>query len=80
MPKDDKKSKKPIPKNLTKVPKLPPNTSVKIIEISLQKLLIPIAGIFIIMSLYWTYGNMTGEKTQINEKIGLNEIITGYNS
>lgn len=69
MPKEDKKLKKPDLKNQKKLPKLPPNANVKIIEISLQKILMPIAGLLILLSLYWTYGNMTGEKINLNEKI-----------
>lgn len=66
---DDKKPKKPAPKSPKKLPKLPPNANVKIIEISLSKVLMPIAGLLILLSLYWTYGNMTGEKINLNEKI-----------
>ena len=77
-PKDTKKPKKPLPKK--------PNqngSQVKIIEISLSKLVLPIIGILLLIGLLWNLGSsslLSDEKTEINEKIGLNQLIALYNS
>ena len=79
MAKDDKKPRKILPKN-KKVSKIPSGQNVKIIEISLSKFITPLIGLLVIASLFWTYRNLTGENIVINEKIGLNQIISAYNS
>ncbi len=66
-PKDTKKPKKPLPKK--------PNQNspqIKIIEISLSKLVLPIIGILLLIALLWNFsgsGVFSDEKNQINEKI-----------
>lgn len=72
-PKDPKKPKKSFPK-------LPKNTEIKIIEITPRKVLIGIFILFILGSLIVSLQNLSGENTQVNSKIGLNEIVAGYNS
>jgi cell division protease FtsH len=77
-PKDTKKPKKPLPKK--------PNQNspqIKIIEISLSKLVLPIIGILLLIALLWNFsgsGVFSDEKNQINEKIWLNQLLAEYNS
>jgi cell division protease FtsH len=77
-PKDTKKPKKPLPKKPNQ------NTSqIKIIEISLSKLVLPIIGILLLIWLLWNFsgsGVFSEEKNQINEKIWLNQLLSEYNS
>lgn len=75
----EKKSKKPTPKN-KKIPKLPTGQNVKIIEISLSKFLLPLAGIVLLFSLFWNYRDISGEKITIDKEIGINDIISRYQS
>lgn len=77
-PKDNKKLKKPLSKK--------PNQNgpqVKIIEISLSKMILPLIGILLFIVLLWNFGSsgvFSDEKTQLNEKIGLNQLLALYNS
>jgi hypothetical protein len=66
MKNEDKKTKKPSPK---KLPKIPPGANVKIIEISLSKLILPLLGILLLGSILWTWSQASSEKVTINEKI-----------
>ncbi len=76
----EKKPKKPLPKN-KKLPKGTMPWSVKIIEISLSKIFLPILGIFILISLLWFYkGAMSEEKVTIHKELWLNQILMWYNS
>lgn len=77
-PKDTKKPKKPLPKKPNQN-----NAQIKIIEISLTKLVIPLMGIILFIIVLWNFsgsGMFSDEKTQTNDKIGLNQLIAEYNS
>ena len=77
-PKDTKKPKKPLPKKPS-----PNNPQIKIIEISLSKLVLPIIGILLLIGLLWNVGTswlLSDEKSQVNEKIWLNQLLSEYNS
>jgi cell division protease FtsH len=78
MKKDEKKTKKPGQNK--KIPKLPGGQNVKIIEISLSKLVMPLLLLIVTASVFWTYNNATSEKIKINDSVGLNQIIAQYNS
>ena len=46
-------------------------------------MVLPIIGILLLIGLLWNIGSssfLSGEKTEINEKIGLNELVSLYNS
>lgn len=74
----EKKPKKPVPKKPQK-PSVP--TNVKVIEISLSKIFLPILGILILLSLLWLYrGAMSEEKITLNKDLWLNQIVNAYNS
>ncbi len=53
----EKKPKKSISK-IKKLPKIPANANVKIIEITLSKVLTPLAILLVIFSIFWTFRNM----------------------
>jgi hypothetical protein len=77
-PKETKKPKKPLPKKSNQN-----NPQMKIIEISLSKLVLPLVGIIILIVLLWnigTSGILSDEKSEINEKIGLNQLLAEYAS
>lgn len=77
-PKETKKPKKPLPKKPNQN-----NAPIKIIEISLSKLVLPIIGILLLIGLLWNLGSsgiLSDEKAEINEKIWLNQLVAAYNS
>jgi cell division protease FtsH len=76
-------AKKPIKtpkKTPPKVPGLPKNATVKVIEITPKTFLIPLLVFTIIWSLYRTWTGYMGEEITPNREIGLNEIIAQYQS
>ncbi len=76
-------AKKPIktPKKIPpKVPGLPKNATVKVIEITPKTFLIPLLVFTILWSLYRTFTGYMGENITYNDTIGLNEITAQYQS
>ncbi len=76
----EKKPKKPLLKN-KKLQKPLGTGNVKIIEISLSKIFLPVLGFVILFSLLWLYrGAMSDEKVTIHSELWLNQILLWYNS
>jgi len=71
-PKKDKKT--------PKIPGLPPDAKVKVIEITPKTFLWPILLIFLAWALYSTWIGRDGIKKEYNDTIALNQIVTQYNS
>lgn len=68
-------------KSPQKIPNLPKNANVKIIEISLRNILMPVFFILLLVSLYYTWQSFTStEKITYNDTVGLNTIAARYAS
>lgn len=77
-PKKDKKqtTKKPLPR----IPGLPKDAKVKVIEITPKTFLLPLLVIAIIWSVWTAWMSSNGEQIKYNDKIGLNEMRQNYQS
>ena len=77
----EKSPKKPNQKKQSpRIPGLPKDAKVKVIEITPRTFIIPLLVIALIWSLYSYWVGYTGEKITYNDKVGLNEIRQNYQS
>lgn len=68
------------PKKLPKIPGLPKDANVKVIEITPRTFLLPLLLVALGWAIYSTWTGYTGENITYNDKVGINEIQTRYQS
>ncbi len=62
-----KKTPPKTPKKLPKIPGMPKDASIKVIEITPKTFLIPVLVITLLWAIYSTWANQTGEKITYND-------------
>ncbi len=75
-----KKTPPKTPKKLPKIPGMPKDASIKVIEITPKTFLIPVLVITLLWAIYSTWANQTGEKITYNDDAWLNQISAQYAS
>lgn len=73
--------KKPLPKKTpTRIPRIPKDAQVKVIEIGPRTFIIPLLAIALGWALWTIWSQNSNETITYNDKIGLNEIRQNYQS